>query len=157
VGKRTPIHLTEDERSRVQDFLRQGKAHARNLKRAEALLKSDEGWGDTRIAETLAITEQIVRNIRKRFYTGGVEAVLTDKPPQGCRRRKSLLSDEQAAQLLALTESAAPDGRDHWSIRMLVDKAVELGYVEHLSRETVRVLLKKHMQQNADTTAQMLP
>ncbi|HLI05636.1 MAG TPA: helix-turn-helix domain-containing protein [Ktedonobacteraceae bacterium] len=153
MGKRTQIHLTEDERGCVRDFLRQGKAHARNLKRAEALLKSDEGWDDAHIAEALAITEQTVRNIRKRFYSGGIEAVLADKQQQSRRRRKSLLSDEQAAQLLALTESAAPGGRDHWSIRMLADKAVELGYVEHLSRETVRVLLKKHMQQNTESTA----
>jgi hypothetical protein len=93
-----------------------------------------------------------VRNIRKRFYTGGVEAVLTDRPPQRRRNRRGLLSDEQAARLIAMSRSEVPDGHDHWSVRMLADKAVELGYAEHLSRETVRVLLKKHAEQHIGHT-----
>jgi transposase len=152
VGKRAPMRLSEAERTRVRDFLRQGKASARALKRAEVLLKSDEGWNDAHIARELAITEQTVRNIRKRFYNGGVEAVLTDRSPQHRRRRRGLLSDEQAARLIAMSRSEVPDGHDHWSVRMLADKAVELGYAEHLSRETVRVLLKKHAEQHIGHT-----
>lgn len=153
MGKRAPIHLSENERTRVRDFLRQGNTNARNVKRAEVLLKSDEGWGDAHIAETLGISEQTVRNIRKRFYTGGVEAVLTDKQQQYPRRRRGLLSDEQEARLIAMSRSEVPAGHHHWSVRLLADKAVELGYVKRLSRETVRVLLKKHASQDASNTS----
>ena len=153
MGKRAPMHLNEDERTRVEDFLRHSHANARNMKRAEALLKSDAGWDDAHIAEALNITEQTVRNIRKRFLAGGVEAVLIDKPQQRRRRRRGLLSEEQEARLIAMSRSEVPAGRDHWSVRMLADKAVELGYVERLSRETVRVLLKKHVEQHADHTS----
>jgi transposase len=152
VGKRARMHLTEDERSRVQEFLREGKANIRNLKRAEVLLKSDEGWNDDRIAQALDISGQTVRNIRKRFRTGGVEAVLADKRPQRPRRRRGLLSDEQITELMALAESEAPEGHAHWSVRLLAAKAVELGYAEHLSRETVRLLLKTRCERNADNT-----
>jgi transposase len=148
VGKRARMHLTEDERSRVQDFVREGKANSRNLKRGEALLRSDEGWDDAHIAAALGISGQTVRNIRKRFRTGGLEAVLVDKRPQRRPRRRGLLSDEQITELMALAASEAPDGRDHWSVRMLAAKAVELGYAEHLSRETVRVLLKTHFERD---------
>lgn len=152
MGKHAPMRLNEDERIRVQDFLRQSHVNARNVKRAEALLKSDEGWDDACIAEALDISEQTVRNIRKRFQTGGVEAVLKDKQQQRRRQRRGLLSDEQAARLIAMSRSEVPAGHDHWSVRLLANKAVELGYVERLSRETVRVLLKKQVEQNADHT-----
>src|SRR5258708_28554937 len=79
MGRPAPRHLSEDERDHVQVFVRRGKANARTLTRARVLLKSDEGWTDAEIAETLDISEQTIRNIRQRFVTGGVEAVLTDK------------------------------------------------------------------------------
>ena len=39
--------------------------------------------------------------------------------------------------------SPVPDGHDHWTLRLLAGKAVELGFVEHISPETIRALLKK--------------
>ena len=47
------------------------------------------------------------------------------------------------AHLIALACSPAPDGHDHWTLRVLAGKAVELGLVESLSHETVRLRLKK--------------
>jgi hypothetical protein len=35
------------------------------------------------------------------------------------------------------------DGHDHWTLRLLAGKAVELGFVEQISPETIRALLKK--------------
>ena len=49
----------------------------------------------------------------------------------------------EAHHLLALACSPAPDGHDHWTLRALAGKAVELGLVESLSHETVRLHLKK--------------
>ena len=74
MGRPAPMHLSEDERDHVQVFVRRGKANARTLTRAKVLLKSDEGWTDAEIAETLDISEQTIRNIRQRFRAGGVEA-----------------------------------------------------------------------------------
>lgn len=110
------------------------------VSRARVLLKSNEGWTDAKIAEALDISEQTIRNIRQRFRVGGVEAVLTDKRQA---RRRQALTDEQAAHLIAVTCSKVPDGHDHWTVRMLAGKAVELGYVRRISPETVRQLLKK--------------
>jgi transposase len=140
MGRPSPIQLSEDERANVQVFVRRGKANARTLTRAHVLLKSDEGWTDAQIAEAFDITEQTVRNIRQRFLCGGVEAVLTDKRQE---HRRQALSDEQAAHLIAITCSKVPDGHDHWTLRMLAGKAVELGYVQRISPETMRQLLKK--------------
>ena len=47
------------------------------------------------------------------------------------------------AHLIALACSPVPDGHDHWTMRALAGKVVELGLVESLSPETVRLRLKK--------------
>lgn len=136
----TPIHLSEDERTHLEVFVRRGKANARTVTRAHVLLKCDEGWRNDQIAEAFAISDQTMRNVRQRYEQGGIEAVLTDKRQE---RRRQALTDGQAAHLLAITCSKVPDGHDHWTLRMLAGKAVELEYVRGLSPETVRQLLKK--------------
>ena len=136
----TPIHLSEDEQTYLQVFVRRGKANARTLTRARILLKCDEGWSNEDIVGALDVSDQTIRNVRQRFLTGGVEAVLTDKRQE---RRRQALTDGQAAHLIAIACSEVPDGHDHWTVRMLAGKAVELGYVRGISPETVRQLLKK--------------
>ena len=53
------------------------------------------------------------------------------------------LDEKAKAHLIALACSAAPEGHDHWRLRLLADKLVELGIVKSLSYETVRQMLKK--------------
>lgn len=135
-----PIQLTADEREYLEMFIRRGKANARTLTRARVLLKSDEEWTNAEIMEALDISDQTIRNIKQRYASGGVQAVLTDKRQE---RRRQALSDGQAAHLIAIACSEVPDGHDHWTVRMLAGKAVELEYVRSISPETVRQLLKK--------------
>ncbi len=49
----------------------------------------------------------------------------------------------QEAQLIALACSRPPDGKGHWSMRLLADTMVELKHVDAVSHETVRQVLKK--------------
>jgi transposase len=69
----TPVHLSEDERTHPQVFVRRGKANARTLTRARILLKCDEGWSNDDIAGALDVSDQTIRNVRQRFEAGGVE------------------------------------------------------------------------------------
>ncbi len=140
MNRATLIHLSDDERNHVQIFVRRGKANARTLTRARVLLKCDAGWTNAEIREALEVSEQTIGTIRQRYRAGGVEAVLTDKRQA---RRRQALKDEQAAHLIAIACSEVPDGHDHWTVRMLAGKAIELGYGPRLSPETVRQLLKK--------------
>jgi len=50
------------------------------------------------------------------------------------------------ARLLALACSPPPQGRAHWTLRLLADQMVVLEHVESISRETVRRTLKKRDQ-----------
>jgi len=40
--------------------------------------------------------------------------------------------------------SDAPDGHNHWTLRLLADEVVGLNYADSCSYETIRQLLKKH-------------
>ncbi len=134
------INLTEEERTRVERFIRRGKANARNITRAHLLLKSAEGWSIERIAETYRVSEATVSNVRQRYREGGVERVLKDKVQQ--RRRRALGGTEEAV-MVAIACSPVPDGHDHWTLRMLRDKLIELAVVEGVSASTIQDRLKK--------------
>ena len=134
------LSLSETERAEAQRFVRQGKANARTLTRAWILLKLADGWDEAKIAETFAISQATVKNVARRFAEGGLDAILHDKVQQ---RRRQALTGQQAAHLIALTCSPAPDGHDHWTVRLLAGKAVELGFVKSISPNTIHELLKK--------------
>ena len=70
-----------------------------------------------------------------------MDAVLSEKRQERLSRRRS--RGAQQAHLIAIACSPVPDGHDHWTLRMLAGKAVELGFVEKISPETIRALLKK--------------
>lgn len=134
------INLTEEERAKVERFIRRGKANARNITRGHILLKSAEGWSLERIAETYGVSQATVSNVRQRYREGGVERVLKDKVQQNRRRA---LGGEEEAVMTAIACSPVPDGHDHWTLRMLRDKLVELGVVEGISASTIQDRLKK--------------
>jgi transposase len=134
------IELSEDERKTVEGFIRRGKANARNIARAHMLLKSADGWTIERIAETYGVSEATVSNVRARYRAGGVDRVLTDKVQ--AKRRRALGRTEEAV-LVALACSPVPEGHDHWTLRMLRDKLIELELVEHVSAATIQARLKK--------------
>ena len=85
---------------------------------------------------------------RQKCVEHGVEAALLDRPRPG---QAPKLTDKQCAHLIATACSPAPAGHDRWTLRLLADKVVELGYAESFSHETVRRLLKKHPEALAGT------
>ncbi len=134
------VTLTDEERSILETFVHRGKANARTLTRARILLKSAEGWSTAELAAAFDVCEATVTNVRGRFAHGGLEAVLHDKVQQ---HRRNALSGLQAAHLIAVACSPSPDGHDHWTVRLLAQKAVELGFVKSISPTTIHDLLKK--------------
>jgi hypothetical protein len=115
--------------------------------RARILLKADvsedgPGWPDEKIAEALDITVQTVERVRKQLVEEGLEAVLRRRKYIQKVSRKKLDGDGEA-HLIALACSEAPEGYTRWSLRLLAGRMVELGYVENISHEAVRRVLKK--------------
>jgi transposase len=135
-----PIAMSASDHERLCLFLQRGKANARTFKRAQVLLKLSAGWTGAEIARTYDVSQNTIGNVRTRFLWGGLEAVLSDKRQE---RRRQALTGAQQAHLIAIACSDVPTGHDHWTLRMLAGKAVELGYVDHIALETIRSLLKR--------------
>jgi hypothetical protein len=64
-------------------------------------------------------------------------------PRKPGRPRRRVLDGRAEAHLVALSCSEPPEGIERWSLRLLADRMVELGYADELSYETVRRTLKK--------------
>ncbi len=75
------------------------------------------------------------------MFKEGLESALNRATSARVRERK--IDGENEAHLVALMCGDAPDGRSRWTLRLLGQSMVELGYVENISHETIRQALKK--------------
>jgi transposase len=135
-----PVILSEIDRASLQTFVHVGKANARTFTRARVLLKAAEGWTEAELCEAFDISRNTAIRVRQSYLEGGLEAVLHDKRQQ---RHRQALTGGQAAHLIAIACSPAPSGHDHWTVRLLAGKAVELGFVASISEDPIRQVLKK--------------
>jgi transposase len=134
------VSLSEMDRSRLYTCIHTGRTSARVRTRAQVLLKLGEGWSLVEVCRAFDICRNTAIRVRTRFAEGGVDAVLSEKRQT---RYRQALTGAQQAHLIAIACSEVPDGHDHWTLRLLAGKAVELGFVEKISPETVRAVLKK--------------
>lgn len=138
--KQHKVELGDDDKHHLRRLIGQGEAKARVLARARVLLLASEGREDRDVASALHVCVATVENVRRRFASEGLEAALHDKPRPGARPR---LDGRAEAHLVALACSEPPEGREHWTMRLLADRLVELELVESISDETVRRAMKK--------------
>ncbi len=135
------VNLTQEEQEGLQKLVTSGRTAARTLTRARILLKTARGDNDETIAQALDVALSTICRVRQRCVEEGVEAAITARRPRRDYRRK--LDGEQEAHLIALTCSQPPEGYARWSLRLLANRIVQLGYVDSVSHETVRGTLKK--------------
>jgi transposase len=136
------VNLTDEERESLLKLIRRGRPSARKVNRARILLLTDEGKPDQDIQEALHTSRATIERTRKRFVEGNLEYALNEKKRSGAPPK---LDGKQEAYLIALACSKPPSGRVRWTLKMLSDKLVELGVVDEISDETVRLRLKKTM------------
>ena len=134
------VHLSASEREQLQQLVRSGKSPARKTARARILLKTDEGWSAPKVAEALDLSVGTVFRTKRRFAEGGLEGALQERPRP---RRPRKLDERGEAHLIAVACSPAPEGHDHWTLRLLAGKVVELGLAPSMSHEGIRKRLKK--------------
>lgn len=143
--KKYHVYLTAEEKDKLKQIVKKGTGRARQIQRAHILLKADvsegQGWTDQQIRETFHLARNTVSKIRKRFTEVGLEETVKRKHPH--RNYVSRLDGEQEAHLVALACSEPPEGYARWTLRLLAERMVALEYVERVSYETVRQVLKK--------------
>jgi len=135
--KKESIKVTPAQRQRVEQILSRGKALAWTLKHAQVLLKVDRGpqgpgWSTSQVVEAYDVSRSTVERICRLF-----------RRPQPPRPQKRKVDGEAEAHLVALLCGPKPEDAEHWSLRLMREKLVELEIVESISHETVRQVVKK--------------
>ncbi len=140
------VTLTPDERARLTALLQAGTAAARTLTHVRILLKADASpagpaWDDAAIQAALDCSLSTIHRVRQLFVEASLDAALHRRRPPVARLPK--LDGEQEAHLVALSCGPPPAGRARWSLRLLADRFVALGFCDDISYETIRIVLKK--------------
>jgi len=145
-AKKYIVSLSETERQILQELTQKGKAAARKINHARILLKADINqdngdWKDDEISQALDLSRRTIERVRQRFVEQGLEQALNPRPKNLSKLRK--VDGEAEARLIALACSKAPTGHNRWTLRLLAEQMVVLEYVESISHETIRQVLKK--------------
>ena len=133
------VKLSECDREHLLRLVEQEKVSVKVFRRAKALLLLDQGQTLQGAAQATSVDYNSVAKWRDGYTSNGLQ-VLEDAPRSG---RPIRIEGEQRAKITALACSTPPQGHAHWSLRLLADKAVELGYIETVSHDGVRSILKK--------------
>ena len=140
------VTLTKDERDELMAIISKGSHSSQQFRTAYILLNCDDGeYGEKiygkHICQVLKVSARMIDRVKQRFIEEGFEACLERKPQSRTKEKKA--DGELEAQLIALSCSEAPAGFARWSFRLLADKMVEMEYIESISHETIRRVLKK--------------
>jgi len=142
------IMLQEEDRTKLETFVKTGVRSVRLVKRARVVLLLDrsnktEHLRISRICENVGITRQALNDIRNDFLKAkNVESFLQRKkretPPV-----EPKITGEVEAHIIATACSEVPKGYARWTLRLLADKVVELGFIDSISFKAVQLVLKK--------------
>jgi len=140
------VKLTEQEYQELINIISKGIHTSQLYRTAYILLNCDDGEQGSKlkgveISKVLKVSTRMIDRVKQRFVEEGFEACLERKPMSRTKTRKA--DGDTEAQLIALSCSKAPEGFSRWSLRLLAEKMVELKYIESISHETIRRVLKK--------------
>ena len=145
--KKYVVTLLEEEREALGALTSKGKHRSQKILNALILLGCDAGEFQTErstneeIARVLKISMRKIDRVKRRFVVDGLEVCLNGT--KGSRVYAKKADGDLEAHLVALSCSDPPEGFARWSLRLLADQVVELGYIDSVSHETVRRVLKK--------------
>ena len=145
--KKYIVTLTEEERNSLTEMTSKGRHRSQKVLNALALLACDEGEyqklrsTNAEISKVLNTSMRKIDRVKKRFVNQGLEVALNGKKSDRVYEKKA--DGDFEAHLIALSCSKPPEGFSQWSLRLLADRAVELKYIDSISHETVRRVLKK--------------
>jgi putative transposase len=134
------IHLLEDERVFLREFVRKGKKNARMIVRANVLLLADQGCDNEEISKLAGVHRQSIWRVKKRYLDEGLQSSLKEKSRPGQPRK---YSEKHEAEIIALACSSPPKGRVRWSLSLMVETLKSRKGFETVNHENVRLILKK--------------
>jgi transposase len=147
IMKKYIVTLTEDERKILGDLVSKGRHKSQKILNALILLDCDVGEfqgsrsTNEEIARVLNISMKKIDRVKKRFVEEGFDFALDRRKGNRVYARKT--DGDFEAHLVALSCSEPPEGFARWSLRLLADKVIELDYIDTISHEAIRRILKK--------------
>jgi hypothetical protein len=145
--KKYIVALSEEERNFLVELTSKGTQKSQKILNALILLACDEGDFQTKrsineeIARVLNVSMRKIDRVKKRLVEEGFDAAINRK--KGDRIYAKKTDGDFEAHLIALSCSEPPAGFARWSLRLLADKVVELDYIDSISHESIRKILKK--------------
>lgn len=137
--KKQHVKLSKEDKEKLEEIVSKGVQKANVYKRALGLLEMEKGKTLQEIEQTLGVRYITIASWRDKYKREGL-SFLQDRQRPG---RPPEIDGLQRAKITALACSEAPEGHARWDLRMLADKAVELGYCEEISHTHIRNILKK--------------
>ena len=145
--KKYIVTLTANELEMLGGLTFKGKHRSQKIINALILLGCDEGEFQKKrsinkeIAKVLNVSMKKIDRVKKRFVEDGLDITLNGR--KGSRIYAKKADGDFEAHLVALSCGDPPEGFARWSLRLLADKVVELDYIDNVSHETIRQVLKK--------------
>jgi len=137
--KKTYVILTDEHREKLETMFQKGSLKSRTYQRVLSLLELDKGKTYKAVSEISHLSTTSLPKLAKSYKKEGLEC-LYDKPRPG---RPIKIDKSQEDQLVVLSCSKPPKGYSQWSLRLLADKMIELGYSDEISHTQVGGVLKK--------------
>ena len=134
------VALSKAEEEMLNELISSGRQRVRKVAHAHILLKANAGWMDQQISQAVDVSVPTIVRVRQRFVEEGIDQAL--QPRQTSRKYEYLLDGVQEAHLVALACSQPPAGHRRWSLRLLASQMVRLEYVDDISHETVRQVMR---------------
>jgi hypothetical protein len=145
MAKKYIVSLTQEEQLYLQELIERRSEKSAVVKRAYALQAADVNgpmqWSDAKISQVYGLRIRTIEKIRERLVEDGFATVLQGKPQ--LRYKDKLFDGRVEAHLMALRCSDPPSGNKCWTLHLLKERMIALGYVESISHETIRQMLKK--------------
>lgn len=145
--KKYKVTLTKEERQALSLLIQKGKHRSQKVLNALILINCDEGEFQEKrsknedISNILQISMRKIDRVKKCFVEKSLDIALNGTKGQRVYEKKA--DGDFEAHLIALSCGNPPEGFARWSLRLLADKVVELKYVDKISHETIRRVLKK--------------
>lgn len=138
--KLQPLVLKEEEIAQLRQMLKSGRHSSRELTRAQVLLKLHAGAQPTAIAQEVFVQPATVKQIKRRYLNEGLKRALKDAPRSGAPAK---ITEFHEADVTLLACSQPPEGYGKWTVELLADKMIQLGYQQGVSPSSIRRILKK--------------
>jgi len=138
--QQTELTLSKKDREAIAQWRSSGFRQARSVNRAHILAALDEKIPESMICKVLGVGRTAIWRTRAAYLEGGVEYALGDAPRPGAPRQ---YETDVEAEITALSCSAPPAGAKRWTLVLLEQEARRHPGMQHISRETIRRLLKK--------------